>query len=262
VAADPRWKLVERDGAMVAYQRFSRGKEFHGSLTGFQRGPNEIWMVALRFSEFTSGDWASSKQVTVVSATQNSLSVPTFYLPADPWKNWSATSMTVQGPDLFFDIFEARKGNGRKRTADALSLTLSYIAGVTVEYGRAQKEGYHAWYMPRREPGKDGDRSVNVSTMGRGTLDVSARVNPGREGWTWVRLLDDQLNPWEEAATAVGTREQVGWSDKPEHSFLLQGSFPVPGGSKFSGTAEVWFQPAAGGEPERLLAAPVQVPKR
>ncbi len=262
VAADARWRLIQRDGALVAYRRESRGREHHLDWSGYIRRPKEVWTTAIRFDEWSQeGAWATSPHVVVTPATASSLSVNTFFLDTDDMYGWETTAITIEGEGLFVDIYESGKRGGRDRTATALGEVLGYLGGLGQDPQRIDTDGYHRWFMPRREPSKDGD-SIELSTQGRGTLTVQAHVNPGRPGWTWVRILDDQLRPWEETALATGTRERIGYSGKAGESFFLGVTIPVPSSPKFSGTAEVWFMADGAEAPERLTALPVVVPKR
>ncbi|MBW1881475.1 MAG: hypothetical protein JRJ84_24220 [Deltaproteobacteria bacterium] len=117
------------------------------------------------------------------------------------------------------------------------------------------------WYLPTGEPIRKRS-SPEVNSHGRGLLEIRARVNPGAPGWTWARILDSDLEVWEERAVAAGTRERVGWSAEPAEQFYFQAAFPVPRGKRFSGSVELWFQADAGGPPIRLDATPITIPKR
>jgi len=77
-----------------------------------------------------------------------------------------------------------------------------------------------------------------------------------------VRIVDEDLNPWEEAAVATSTLEVVGWSTDERDLFHMQGRFPVPPGKGFSGSAEVWFRPFDGGEARRIGGFLAKVPSR
>ena len=261
LAADPRWRVSEREGVLVAYERLERGSERSVAEHGYQLARHDAVRVGVRFGGWPSGAaWTSSPYVLRTSPRPGVLEVDSFLLRDDPWKGWSATALSIEGTVASLDIYEAGDGKTRQQTARALGSTLAYLQLVSAHASRVESTGYVPFAMPRDEP-MVGVPGVEFMSPERGWLDVRARVNPGASGWTWVRVLDESLRPWQEAVVGQGTRERVGWSSQPEQLFYLQSSVAVPRGGRMPATVEVWFQPD-GGSPERLLAQPINVPRR
>lgn len=248
LAADPRWRVGWWDGALLAFARRPEGERFTVPRDGVHRQEGTWWRTDLRFEPWDpTSAWATSSRVTRVTPDRSAVGTAAFHLPGD----LRATAITIEGPVLALDVFEATTRPGRPRTGEQLTevpaLLDAIVAGVAL--------------LPPGEPARSMPE-LFLRSPGPGLLEAWGRVNPGAEGTTWLRLLDAELVPWEEAAVGAGSAEIVGWSADPRHQFYLQGTFPVPAGPRFSGTAELWFQPESGGERTRLAAFIVDVPAR
>lgn len=140
---------------------------------------------------------------------------------------------------------------------------LSRVPGLVkgLDAGQTRASGYTATQIPADEPRRGDAPELWLWSPGPQTIEVRGRANPGRPGWTWVRVLDAAGAPVDEAAFAAGSRERIGWSSSDDALFYLQGRFPVAAGPAFAGTAELWFAPDKG-RPERLGAWAVRVPHR
>lgn len=262
LAADPRWRLVERDGGLVALRREEvDGRwvigpaEHHGGEGGCHR-------VALRLGALDPGaDWASADGVARIPAGASAVELPVFQVPDAPCKGLSATALRVEGPAVSLELLEAARGADRTITFDALTHTLDLVRQVGATGRTVQRDGFDRFSLPRGEPVAGDEPTVTLTSPGPGLLELDARVNPGRRGWTWLRLLDDGLQPWEDPQIGRATRERAGWSDDASLTFLVGTVFPAPSGPAFSGTAELWFQPEDG-PPVLLTAVPLDVPAR
>jgi len=261
LAADPRWRLVEWEGALVAFLRHEAGKERTVRWDGFRERPKDVQRVAIRFEPWpaTSG-WGTSPYVSHVDAGNTHMTMKDFVLSDPPWAGWHATALAIEGPHLAFDVYEARPSEDRDGTIDALMYQIPVIEALATYSSEVATRGYVRAILPRGEPDRTGP-VAEINAVGPGMLEVRARVNPGEAGWTWARILDEALVPWEALPVAAGTRERIGWSSVPTERFYLEGVFPVARGSKMAGTLEIWFQPDAGGEPRRLDALPITIPR-
>lgn len=263
LAADPRWRLVEHDGVLVAYARQAVDEQLIGSPDGFWMDDTTAVRVGIRLDPWPDDSaWAQNPLVHHAPASPEALNIESFVLREEPWKSWTATALSIDGSTASLDIYEAGTESTRAHTGTALGTSLDLLRIVVPHASRVTTKGYVDFALPSGEPAS-GTPVVAVSTPAPGTLNIEARVNPGAPGWTWVRLLDDQLQPWESEAVGLATREQVGWSARPEQLFLLQSTFILPNSTALPTTAEVWFQPHDG-EPVRLheqaLHPPTEAP--
>jgi hypothetical protein len=166
----------------------------------------------------------------------------------------------VEGPTAAVDVFEARAdAEGRPATRAALDDLDLFLDGLLRSEATVEDRGYDPLSMPRGEPKVSNFVGILADA---GDLEVYGNVNPGREGWTWVRLVDDAGRPWHEQGVANATREWIGASADGSEHFYFQSRVPVDPGPSFEATAEVWFAPFSGGAPQRLLATSVRVPAR
>lgn len=268
VAADPRWRLVQWGGALVAFRRVKAEDSWTTTLRGYHKSADGTWRAALRFSPYTQEmPWATSPLVGRAKASAPSIDAKAFRYPGKA--GWQGTALSWEGPEVALEVFEAGASDELPHTAEMLGTVPSYVASVSARRADVAAKGFTVAGMPAKEPAF-GEPSVAVISPGPGELEVRARVHLDNPGVTWVRVLDDKLAPWEDRAVAAGTRELIGWSSDAEVLFYLQGRFPVPAGAAFSGTIEVWHQPIASirepskpvGAPVRLGAFPVKVPAR
>lgn len=260
LAADPRWRVTLWDGAIQAFERHETGQERAVPWHGFRDRRTSLVRVALRFEPWPqTAAWATSDLVSRVSPSDDPMRVKAFVL-GQPWTGWMATAISIEGSHLALDIYDAQPTDDRSATVQTLMYKLPLVGVLRDDAAVATERGFIPWQLPNGEPLQTGP-PAEVNGMGPGMLEVRARVNPGRPGWTWARILDD-LVPWEAEAVGTGTLERVGWSADPSHRFYFQSIFPVPRGKRFSGTVEIWFQPDEGGPPERLEALPITIPRR
>ncbi len=257
VAADPRWRLVAWDGAIVAFKRTTQGEIWTVPFRGYHEAKNTAWRAALRFSPWKPGaPWHNSPLVSQASSMDKKIKISVFTLEQRP--DLQAVAMSWQGPVVTYELYEAAREVELTQTVNELSklpgfMTLATLPGI-------EKTGYSKPGMPKNGV-KEGEPTVGIAAAANGQLDLHAWIHvPGR-GVTWARILDTELAPWEEAAVATGTREIVGWGPKEDSLFFMQGRFPVPAGKHMSATVEIWHQPD-GGEPARIGAFPVTIPDR
>jgi len=258
IAADPRWRLVTRDGALVAFQRQADGERWTVPLRGYHETDTSAWRAALRFTAWKPGaPWRDSPLISEARATDTQIKLAVFSL--DQRKDLQAVAMRWSGSHVSYELFEAdRDVSDLPRTVASLTNLPGFLTLATVS--SVDRIGYSKPAMAQGGV-QTGEPSFALTAAGTGELDLHGWVHvPGR-GITWARILDTTLTPWEEAAVATGTREVVGWSDDPAALFYLQGRFPVPPGPQMSATVEIWHQPD-GGEPLRVGAFPLNVPER
>lgn len=268
VAADPRWRLVVHQGALIAYRRTKDGPEWTCPMRGYTVDGPSLWRAAIRFTPWSpDAAWATSKVVAHADASAAEIQATGFAYGAHP--GWDATALSWSGPEVSLELFEAGAADDLPHTAELLGIVPSYLGGLTTLAGTVPTQGWATGYLPAKEP-KRGEPTVDVTSPGPGELEVRARMHVPGPGITWVRILDGELHPWEEQAVGVGTREIIGWADDEKALFYLQGRFPVPAGSAFTATIEVWHLPVATtadlvrptGTPIRIGAFPVKVPRR
>jgi len=264
LAADPRWRVGVWDGAVVAFQR--TGGSVGGWTVprhGYHMEPDSIWRTGIRFSPWSvRSPWSSEEFVTRVPATQTLLNLRSFKLAEGPGAGMRTTALTVEGRALSVDVFEATTGTNIDVTATALYDVPRTVSQIVAQREAVQRGGFDPAEMPCSEPAEHMQPHVDVSSPGAGLLEVKGRINPGRPGWTWLRIVDEQRRAWETTAVAAGTREAVGWSPDPDTQFYFQSQFAVSPGRPFPATAEVWFAEDATQRPERLAAFAVTVPRR
>jgi len=257
VAADPRWRLVAWDGAIVAFKRVAEDERWTVPLRGYHETDKSAWRAALRFTPWKKGaPWYDSPLVSNAKSDDPKIKLAVFTL--EDHRDLQAVAMSWKGPAVAYELYEAAREVELTRTQTELTtlpgfITLASLPGV-------ERKGYSQPAMPK-DGVQSGEPTFEITPAADGHLDLHGWMHvPGR-GITWARILDTELKPWEEAAVATGTREIIGWSSDPETLFYMQGRFPVPKGKHMSATVEIWHQPD-GGEPTRVGAFPVTVPDR
>lgn len=252
LAADPRWRVGVLDGAVVAFQRERDPGGWTVTRHGFHAEPASVWRTAVRFTPWSpQSDWADDIVARYDAAT-SPLRMRSFTLQDGQGAGLPSTAVTIDGECVALDLFEATRDPGRPHTIDAMSELPSYLDALATGQ----------WWYPREEPARDVTTHVHVAYAGDGILEVRGRANPGTPGWTWLRILDNEGQAWQELAVATGTREFVGGSTRPDEQFYFQSQFGVASGDRFSGTAEVWFKPEGVSAPQRIASYPVLVPAR
>jgi hypothetical protein len=260
LAADPRWRVGVWDGVLVAFERRKEEERWIVPRHGFHSQPDRSWRGAIRFEDWPSdSDWTTSARVTRVGYQATSIPATAFAPGGD--SALIATALTVDAPALAVDVYEASPARARVYTKTSIRELPFFIQTLEFEIRRIRREGYVQSQMPSGQPAK-GLPQLEVTSPAPGLLEVTGRVNPGGKGWTWIRILDTDMQPWEVDAIAAATREVVGWSPNPKEQFYFQSQFSVPSGPPYSGTVEVWFAGDPDGRPERLGAFPVDIPER
>ncbi len=260
-AADPRWRVTEEDGAMVAYLRVADGAGWSVPRSGYHRSTDgATWRVDVRAGAWgPASKWLTSPYVKHLAPGVGKARM-TSWVMADPaMRGLHASAMSIESPGVAVDLFEAGGSVDRPHMSAGLvqaQQTIMTVVGAAAYFAR---EGGAVARVPAAEPAAPGILLVTVP--GPGTLDLRTRVNPGAAGWTWVRLVSEH-GPWNDAALGAGTRERVGFSSDPTRAFYMQSAFPVPQGPGFTGTAEVWFKPDDGGPVRKLSSCAVSVPAR
>lgn len=263
LAADPRWRVVEWDGARVAYQRVPDGKEWTVPLRGYHVSPTEVWRTALVLRPWApSSVWATSPLVGRAGASAPLLRLTPFSFVGRP--DWRAAAWEWGDPGAVLSVFEAGASvlaGELPHTSAALTSVPEFVGRVAAQAAEITTKGFAASLLPGRKA-PSGQPTATIGSPAAGELDVRAWLRTPGPGVTWARVLGGDLEAWEEAAVAAGTREILGHGGDAKQLFYLQGRFPVPAGAAFSGTVEFWHAPDGGGEVTRLAAMPVTVPAR
>lgn len=232
-AASPAWRVSELNGPIAAVARWDEGARVADRSGLAPDGTRSL----VRFLSWNAGTpWSDAPTVTRVPCTATAAELALWETP-----DGVASAIAIDSTQLGIEVLQV--GGGRQATAAAVSRAVealeAALAGDPVEAVAA--------------------RALSVTSPGPGRLEVVATVNPGRPGWTWLRLVDGE--PWHEEVVAMGTREAVGWSDEGD-AFLFESRFGVPGGPAFRATAELWFLAADAAEPVVLKAVRTKVPAR
>lgn len=259
LAVDPRWRVVERDGALVAFHRTTADDGYTVPLDGMHREDEEVWRVALRFTDWAEDSWSSRAGRDLFEAGPSKSTFKLYPLGPGDYEGWVASGLVWDGPALGLEVFEARPVDDRPRTIRALQYRPSAMRALANAL---------AANVPRQERLPPGEplvepAGVEFRPMVAGYLEMRARVNPGSAGWTWMRLVRDDGTVWVQDAIGVGTRERVGHSDDPSQVFYMQAHFPAPSGAAFAAYVEFWH--LADGATEPVLAhrfSSVIVPER
>ncbi len=253
LAADPRWRVGVWDGAVVAFQRSKTEQGWTVPRHGFHDDDGGVWRTGVRFSAWAvASEWNGHEALTRTDSATRRLALRAFSLLRGPAAGLEATALTVSGPTVAMDLFEATSDRTRPRTSEALS-TLPMLLDRLHDASIATA----VW-----DPGKADAQRLDVRAAGPGLLEISARVQTVTPGWTWVRLLDAAGRAWEEPAVAAGTRELTWGDSTADRRTFLHSQLPVPSGPGFRGTAEVWQAPLDGGRPVQLATYKVAVPAR
>ncbi|MCB9681255.1 MAG: hypothetical protein H6733_07255 [Alphaproteobacteria bacterium] len=260
LAADPRWRVTEEDGVVLALRRDEDVGIWSVPRTGFHATPQDAWRIAVRFAPWSDASgWATSPSVVRMAPDDAKVHVKAFGVEKQPWYGRRAIALSADGDHLGFDIYELGSGRDVTRTVAALEEITDEVWRVIAVADGVASMGAAVMPLPAGEPAKA--TSLTIDSPGPALLSVRARVNPGVAGWTWVRLVAG-ATPWAEAEVGAGTRERVGWSADPTQGFYLQGAFVAPAGPAFDATAEVWVQPDDGSGVRKVASFPVHVPER
>ena len=263
LAADPRWRVVDWDGGRVAYLRVADAKEWTVPLRGYHKTTEGVWRTAIVLEPWSpTSVWVTSPLVGHAAAAAPAIGIAQINYEGDP--AWRAVAWEWGDPGTALEVFEAGPRatvDTMPHTNDALGNVPSLMARVGSAAAEIDAKGFAAALLPGRA-GRSGEPTMTLASPASGELEVRAWLHTPGPGVTWGRVLDTQLQPWEEEAVAAGTREILGASSDPKQLFYLQGRFPVPAGPAMSGTVEFWHQPDGGGEVRRIAAFPITVPGR
>lgn len=233
LAASPDWRVTQWSDSVVAFRRRDGTVGRHGEANGSR--------VLLRTLSWPHGHPWDEDGVPTLSS-ELLLAPVELRVTAEG----VASALVVDGGELDLEVHEVGPDPERPLTRAALA-ELAAIRGAGVPPTRG------AGVPPALD-------AIEVTAVGPGELEVRARANPGRPGWTWLRILRGG-EPWAEEAVAVGSREAIGWSAEAE-GFYLQGRFFVPPGPAFRAVAELWFLASDAEAPERLRRRRVTIPAR
>jgi hypothetical protein len=263
LAPDPRWRVGVEHATVVATRRRDLPEGAHTtSRTGYHRDESGVWRVALRLGPWTDGDpWADAPMVSRVGADAPRVQLEGHALEGAGFHGLTGTALAVEGTEVGLTVFEAGPDDERRHTEAALGEIAPLVRDIVRSAATVRADGFDPLALPRGEP-EAGLPSIAIGLLPDGTLEVRARVNPGRPGFIWMRFLDTRGRPWEEATWAESTVERVGWSRDASAKFYAQSAVPVPPGPGFSGSVEIWFQALDGREPERLGAFLARIPTR
>lgn len=260
LAADPRWRVAEVDGVLVATRRAESPAGWTLGSSSFNHDEYGPWRVLLRFGSWpVEHPWTKSEFVARAAADGKDAKVRAFLPPDAIYEGNVTTALSVEGKGLALDVYEMGPAEDRAHTRWALGEIPSMVHNVRMMRQRIASSGHEPMLLPRGEPAQGGP-SLAIREAGPGELEVVGRANPGAPGWTWLRLSRDGA-PYEELAVVAGTRERIGWSPDDRHSFALQSRFAVEPGPAFRGRAELWFLPERG-EARLLHGETLHVPAR
>ena len=256
--ADPSWRLTWREGVVVAEQRV-RGRvgRIEGWTTGpggyqTQDGEDHIWRIGLRFGPASpDGRMATSQAVAHHPVGEGSLRLHSWRLTQPEWEGWESASCTVEGAVVAMEVHELGKPLELGRLPDALASVPPWV-GAVADWPRDRAEGGWArGLLPPSEPAA-GSAYVSATLSEDGRIEVFGRMNPGRSGWAWARILSPAGEPWEEVTLAEATLEGPGWSTDPAELFWFDGRAPLAALPPKGSRVEIWFVPEGGVDPERL----------
>ena len=256
--ADPSWRVVDEDGATIAYQR--EGSDATGWFSpfgGYHKDAKGAWVVAVRFGARASDLWTRSKLVARATSKAASVQATAYHPPTLP--NWQAVAFEWNAAVASVELFDAGTDDGLPHASNALSMLPGTLQLLVADGDTVLAKGVDPGLLGHGA--LSGAAGVTVTSPAAGMIDVRAHVHTPAPGVTWVRIVNSAGYAWEERAVAAGTREHLGWSADAGQTFYLQGCFPITSGNGFTGNAEIWFA-APGQEPQSLGSYQVSVPKR
>ena len=261
-AADPRWRVVSRDGALHALPRQLDKKVWRADPSGFSNRGSEVSQLAVRLGPGSNPLWDDSELVARVDPSSGRIRMQGYSARGRKWGGCTSSAMTIGAPPLAVDLYECASEDERPATARTLATLPPLVAGLKSRASEVRSKGYAKPYLPRKEPARGKQPSLLLESNQPGTLDVTFRINPPGAGWTWARILTQELEPWEADAMGAGTREFLGWSNSPRELFYGHSRVDVTPGEAFSGSVEVWFLPIGETKPKRIAAFLANVPAR
>ncbi len=244
LAADPRWKLHHRGGVLTAEQRIERDGGWHLPPNGYHRDSARTWRVAIRFGAQGAGDpWAASGLTSTSQAGDPTIVVEGRTL-LEVQDGHLATAIVVEAAEFAVEIFEAAPSNDRSITAESLGTVPVVLPGIAP--ARVASHGYDPAWLSERHV-RAGAPGATLTAQDDDYAEVSGWLNTTTPGWTWLRLLDDAGQPWQEDLISTWSAERLGWGDG-----LFYYQAIVPMAASDATTAQLWHQ-ADGGSPMKLL---------
>lgn len=262
LAADPRWRVGREEGGVVAVSR----QPVAGKLTtwsmpwhGYVVGESDCARTGLTFTDRTrTWAWSDSELVATTASTDAEHRMSGVRLLGRACRDQMGSALVIQGP-IALEIFESSHDDSRKHTVSVFE-DVQQLREVALRGKQIARDGYSAALLP--EAGvRIGHPSLELEPSPSG-IALEAWQNVGAAGWSWLRVLDADLHPWEEAAIATATLERVGWSPDVQERFLMQAEIPLPEGNGFAGTAEIWVVLDGEDMPTRVDTAPIKIPSR
>lgn len=251
LAAASGWRVTWGPTGVVGHLRDGGPPEV--ARGGTHNGDAGCWRIAVHLDAPPAAANGGRDVVTRVDAANGAtFRLDGFTSRAPPCPDQLATALLVEGP-IALEVYEAGDDSSRPHTVRALQL-------AQIQLGNHAMVGA-VGVRPHASGAADAPVDLEVTSPAAGLLDIRGTANPAAAGWSWVRILGPDGQPWEEAAVRVGTAERIGWSADPGQRYWLQGSFPVPEGPGFEGRLELWFA-ADGGAPVRVYDGIVAVPDR
>lgn len=255
LAADPRWRLSAEEGVLVGSWREDDGGDWVVGPGGFHDDGARAWRVRLRLGVWPAGHrWTVADGVVHGAASGATVQLQPVSETWEPWSDRLATALSVDGEGFGFDVYEAGDGESLPYTVGAAEDVMDWWGRAVMVADRVAAAGPGEAFLPPGEPGTPGAGEV---AFAEGILTASARVNPGLDGWTWLRLMDGD-GPWQEAAITAGTRERAGYSAEPSEGFWVQSAVPLAEALPEGATAAWWFV-ADGSETPVWLTDPAPV---
>lgn len=246
LAMDPRWRVGLWEGQTVAWERQPAGKSWRVPLGGYHRrspqGPT--WRGQLRFAERPAEHpWSASELVGHNAPEDKVLTVAGWRVTGSDWDGQQAAALAIDGPGVSLEIHELAGELALTETARLLRSLTVRVAGV-VELG--QRGDLPASRRAFQLSGEPALVAQNIDLQAKdSTVQLSARLNPGAPGWTFVRIVSNTGVPWHEDEVVVLSAERIGHDTSPDVAFWYQATLPRFEGLPDQGRVEVWFRPDA-----------------
>ncbi|TNE86405.1 MAG: hypothetical protein EP330_21940 [Deltaproteobacteria bacterium] len=259
LAADPRWRVAREEGGLVAVRRQADAQTWTMRWHGYDVQPGRCTRTAYTFEPRTrQWAWSENDLVSFSSTDKSEHKVHGVRLTDDACRGQMGTALVVRG-GIQLEVFESGDTDDRPWTIGELE-GITGLHEIPFSGKLIREKGYSRRMLPEGAIRRDHSSfELRASPSG---LELEAWQNPGAAGWTWLRILDEKLQVWEEAAVATATLERIGHSPDAAEHFLMQAEIPLPAGPAFAGTAEIWFVPDGDKKPVRVDSAPIQIPAR
>lgn len=237
---DPRWRVGLWEGQSVAWARSADAKGWSAPYGGYRSGDGYTLRSLFRFQVRPDDHpWTASGLVARNAAGSRSMQVVAWKVDQGPWEGQMAAAFTIDGMGMSLEVHELAPQLTLAGTQSDLQQATLRTKAIADQVARGHLQRTSLAMVPKGEP-RLGTPFVQVSSTETG-LDVRGRVNPGRMGWTWIRILDATGTPWAEEPVAVASAERIGWDANPEVLAYFQSSIPAPSSPPASGTVQVWF---------------------